>query len=84
MITVPSADSDRKVIYDAVKEMSDSMLRQDSERSLQKDICDRVKDEVGLEPKYLKKLAKVYHNQNFVQVQTEQDDFIDLYEAIVK
>jgi hypothetical protein len=60
------------------------MFRIDSEREFQKDVCERIKDEVGLAPKYLKKLATVYNKQTFVNVQEENESFETLYEEIVK
>lgn len=83
-IVIPSSPSDKQKIKDAVMEMSNSMLRTESERDLQKDICLRIKDEVGLEPKYLKQMAKIYHKQNFVEVRNEQDEFETLYEEVIK
>lgn len=83
-IVIPSSDADRKKIRDAVTEISSSILRTESERELQKDICAKIKDEVGLDPKYLKKLATVYHKQTFVNVQEENEGFETLYEEIVK
>jgi len=83
-IIVPSSPADRQKIKDAVEELSNSLVRMDSERDFQKDVCDRIKDEVGLNPKFLKKLANVYHKQTFVSVQEENEGFEELYEAIVK
>jgi hypothetical protein len=83
-IIIPSSIEDRKKIKDAVEEMSNSMVRVSAERDFQKDVCDRIKDEVGLAPKYLKKLATVYHKQTFVNVQEENESFETLYEEIVK
>lgn len=77
-------DSDKQKTKDAVIELSNSMLRQDAERDLQKDICNRIKDEVGLEPKYLKRMAKVYHKQNFSEVRSEHEEFETLYEEVIK
>lgn len=84
MIVVPTSQADKDKIRDAVVEMSNSMLRQESERDLQKDICLRIKDEVGLDPKYLKQMAKVYHKQNFADVRAEHSDFESLYEEVIK
>lgn len=83
-IVIPTSTTDKQKIKDAVTEMSNSMLRIDSEREFQRDVCARIKDEVGLEPKYLKQLAKVYHKQNFTEVQAQQDDFETLYEEVIK
>lgn len=83
-IVVPSSPADKQKIKDAVVEMSNSLLRISAEREHQKDICLRIKDEVGLDPKYLKQMAKVYHKQNFVEVVTEQDEFETLYQEVIK
>lgn len=78
------SDTDKEKIKNAVMEYSNSLLRQESERDLQKGICDRIKDEVGVEPKYLKQLAKVYHKQNYSEVKLQSDEFETLYEVVFK
>ena len=77
-----SNPADKKKLEDAVVELSNSMTRVDAERDLQKDIVDRIADEVGVEKKYVKKLATIYHRQTFAQVQTEQEELESLYEDL--
>ena len=69
-IIIPSAESDRKKIKDAMTEISNSMTRIDAE--------------VGIDKKYLKRLANTYHRQNLVEVTTEADDLQSLYETCLK
>lgn len=83
-IIIPSSTADRKAVRDAVTELSNSTHRVEAERDLQKEICAKIKEEVGLEPKYLKKLANVYHKQIFVDIQSENEAFETLYEDVVK
>lgn len=78
------SDTDKEKVKNAVIEFSNSLMRQESERDLQKNICERIKDEVGVEPKYLKQLAKVYHKQNFTEVKSQTDEFETLYEVVFK
>jgi hypothetical protein len=41
-----------------------------------------VKDQFELPPKYTRKLAKIYHKQNFQELKAEQAEVEDLYEKI--
>jgi division protein CdvB (Snf7/Vps24/ESCRT-III family) len=73
---------DKETLQNGIKELSNSMTRVDSERDLQKDIVDKVADEVGVEKKFIKKLAAIYHKQAFTQVQSEQEQLESLYEEL--
>ena len=77
-----SNPADREKLLASIKEMSNSMTRVDAEKDFQKDIIDKVNDELGLEKKYVRKLASIYHRQNFTTVQQEQEELQELYEAI--
>lgn len=77
-----SSPADREKLLTSIKEMSNSMTRVDAEKDFQKDVIDKVNDELGLEKKYVRKLAALYHKQNFTTVQQEYDEIQELYEAI--
>ena len=77
-----SNPADREKLLASIKEMSNSMTRVDAEKDFQKDIIDKVNDDLGLEKKYVRKLASIYHRQNFTTVQQEQEELQELYEAI--
>ena len=77
-----SNPADREKLLASIKEMSNSMTRVDAEKDFQKDIIDKVNDDLGLEKKYVRKLAAIYHRQNFTTVQQEQEELQELYEAI--
>lgn len=79
MLTNPK---DKERLQNAIKEMSNSMTRIDAEKDFQKDVVDTMNDELGLEKKYIKKLAAMYHKQNYATVQQEYDELQELYEAI--
>jgi hypothetical protein len=72
----------RKAVYDALREISNSLTRMEAERDLIKEILSNVKDQYELPPKYTRKLAKIYHKQNFIQVKEEQAEVEQLYESI--
>ena len=79
MITNPK---DKERLQSGIKELSNSMTRVDAERDLQKDIADAVNDDTGIDKKYIKKLASIYHKQTFNAVLTEQEEIQSLYEDL--
>lgn len=74
---------DRKKIKDALQEISDSMTRIEAERDLIKDIVNDVNDNFKLPKKYINKMARIYHKQNFAKEQQETDELESLYLTIV-
>ncbi len=82
LVTSLSNPADRKAVYDALREISNSMTRMEAERDLIKETLNAVKDKYELPTKYTRKLAKIYHKQNFNEVKTEQSEVETLYETI--
>lgn len=76
MLTSPA---DRKVLLDAVKELSNSMTRVDGERDFQKEAIAEVAGKLNLEKKYVRKLARIYHKNNLTEVKQENEDVETLY-----
>ncbi len=74
--------ADRLKLEGALKDMSASMARQDAERDLQKNVIGDICEELDLNKKVFRKLAKVYHKQNFDQEVTTHQEFEQLYEAV--
>ena len=83
-VIVPSSQEDKKKIRQALQEISDSLTRMEAERDLIKDILQTVEDNYKIKKKYTRRLAKVYHKQNFNQVQQDQQDLETLYESVTK
>lgn len=77
-----SNPEDRKVVTDAIKEISNSMLRMESDRDLQKEIVEAVCEKVDIDKADVKKLAKIYHKQNYNDVKAAADDLQGLYEEL--
>ena len=73
---------DRTRLINGIKEMSNSMARMDAERDLIKNIVEDVNDETGVDKKYIKKLASIYHKQSFIKVREEYDEVESLYEVL--
>ncbi len=83
-MTVPSNPNDRKAIFDCMKEISDSMTRMDAERDLIKQAIEDICEEQNLSKKTFRRMAKVYHRQNFKQELEEHEEFETLYETITQ
>lgn len=81
-MTVPSSPADRKAIKSALDEISGSMTRIEAERDLIKEAISNTCDNFGLNKKTFRRMAKVYHKQNFTQEREEHEEFETLYETI--
>jgi hypothetical protein len=74
--------TERETIVNALKEWSNSAVRVEAEKDLQKNIIEDLCDKVDIEKKYLNKLALMFHKQNFAQFQQEREEIEELYESI--
>lgn len=82
-MTQISNPADRKKIKDALQEISSSMTRMEAERDLIKDIVKDVSDNFQLPKKYVNKMARIYHKQNFQVTQQETEELESLYISVV-
>lgn len=73
---------DKKKLEHALKDMSASMARQSAERDLQKNVITDICEELDLNKKVFRKLAKVYHKQNFADEVATHQEFEKLYENV--
>lgn len=84
-MVIPSNPSDQKVIFLAIKEASDCMLRAESEReqikAIKEDIAEKFPD---ISKKHIGALIKVYHKQNLSVIEQENNDLVELYNSVVK
>lgn len=74
---------DKKALRDYLDEMSASMFRAGGERDFQKEATKDAAEKFEMKPKVLKKLARVYHKQNFSEEMAEAEEFQKLYEDTV-
>jgi vacuolar-type H+-ATPase subunit D/Vma8 len=81
-VIIPSSPEDRKKIRGALEEISNSLTRIEAERELIKEILQDVEDKFELPKKYTRKVAKIFHKQNFAEVKTEQEDLETIYETV--
>ena len=85
MSDLPSTitQEDRNKVQGALKEMSDSMTRVSAEKDLQKDIAQRMLDEVGVPKASFNKLAKIQHASNLMEEAARNEEFMEFAEAIM-
>lgn len=75
----------QKRIKGFCQEMSDSMLRQQAEKDLQKDALAELVEEFELskeEKKVVKKMASVFYKSNFHTVKVDNEQFEIAYELL--
>lgn len=75
--------SDREKLKDAIQQLDDSMTTVASERLLQKEIVDNISEEIGIEKKMVRKLAKTHFKANFKNEEEDFKDFADFYEMLM-
>jgi glucose-6-phosphate-specific signal transduction histidine kinase len=73
---------EKKKLEKAIQELSNSMTRVDAEKDLMKDIIQETHDSIGVDKKYIRKLATIWHKQNVNEVKTETDEVMELYEEL--
>lgn len=81
-MTLPSSPADRKAIRDALSEISGSMTRIEAERDFIKEAIANTCENFQLNKKTFRRMAKVFHKQNFTQEQQDHEEFENLYESI--
>lgn len=84
MQTILQNETDRKKIFDALREISGAKTRIEAERDLIKEAINDLFDQYKIPKKTLNKMARVYHKQNFTEEQASNEEFEQLYETIVK
>ena len=77
-------DDDRKKFFNAIKEISASMTRTEAERDLIKEIVKDQSETHQIPKKVINKIARTYHKQNLTEVEADHEEFVELYEKVVK
>lgn len=74
---------DKKALRGYLDEMSASMFRAGGERDFQREATKDAAEKFEMKPKVLKKMARVYHKQNFTDEIADAAEFQKLYEETV-
>jgi len=81
-IIVPSSPAARKEIEEAVKEISNSMVRIDAENDYIKETVEDISKKHSLPKPLVKKIATAYHKQKAAEVKAAAEDFEVLYDTL--
>jgi hypothetical protein len=71
--------NDKLKLVTALKEISTSMTRMESEKDLQKNVKNDICKELDLNKKVFSKLTRTYHKQNFGEEAQLHEEFETLY-----
>ena len=81
-MSLPSDPAARKAIKKCMDELSASMARIEGEREFIKEAINNICEEYEMSKKTFRKLAKVYHKQNFSKEVAENEEFETMYEQL--
>ena len=81
-MSLPSDPAARKAIKKCMDELSASMASIDGERDFIKEAIVNICEEYEMSKKTFRKLAKVYHKQNFSKEVAENEEFETMYEQL--
>jgi hypothetical protein len=75
---------DREKLKVAIGKVDDSLTRVTAERELIKGTIDDLADQIGLDKKLIRKMAKTYHKASFSMDKEEFETFEEMYSTIFK
>jgi hypothetical protein len=81
-MSLPSDPAARKAIKKCMDELSASMARIDGERDFIKEAIVNICEDYEMSKKTFRRLAKVYHKQNFSKEVAEHEEFETMYEQL--
>jgi ABC-type microcin C transport system permease subunit YejB len=77
-------ETERKRLKNALMEMNDSLTRVAAERDLQKETINSLYEELGVDKKLVRRMAKAYFKANFGEEVEENKAFEESYDLIIK
>jgi ABC-type microcin C transport system permease subunit YejB len=77
-------EPERKRLKKAIMELNDSMTRVSAERQLQNDTIKALNEDLGIDKKLVRRMAKAYFKANFGEEVEENKAFEESYDLIIK
>lgn len=78
------SSEEKKKLKNAIYAINDSMTRVAGERDLQKEAINEIFDELGVDKKLVRKMAKAYFQANYNSMVEEEKNFQDFYDSIIR
>lgn len=82
-IVIPSSPADREAIFAVIKELSNSLTRQEGEADYRKEALKELSDKYEIDKKYFRQLLVDFHKDRFEEKSDERVQYEGLYEAII-
>jgi len=82
-INIPSSEEQRKEIFVAIEQMSNSLTRMKGESDYIKETKKFIKDSYDIDPKWISKTLKDFHEDKFDKTVKEFEEYEAFYETIV-
>ena len=82
-VIIPSSPADVKRIKDCIIEITNAMTLMDAQRDFIKEAIISCCEDVDVDKKHLRKMAKIYHKQNLAEIVGELEDVEALYEGVM-
>jgi len=82
LIVIPTNPADLKALKDAAQEYSDSMTRIESEREQCRSIVETMEEKFEVPRKYLNRMFRQYHKNEYDKEFQENADYSELYEKV--
>lgn len=83
-MSLPSNPKDRQRLKMAIGEITNCLLRIDSEREAMKEIIGDANKKYGVDKKMIRKIATTMYKHNYADVTAENEEFELLYESLVE
>lgn len=84
-VTVNSlSPEDKKKLRGAINELNDSMTRAAAERDLQKETINKAFEDLGVDKKIIRRMAKAYYKANYNEEVEENKNFEEMYDVVMK
>jgi predicted DNA-binding ArsR family transcriptional regulator len=74
----------RKTVRKVVEELNDSMVRVQAEKDLQREAINEVGENLNIDKRLIRKIARVYYKANFNKEVADFNDFETYYEMVMK
>lgn len=76
-------EEDKKKFKGVLDELSNSMTRMDAERDFIKETIEAASKDFNMNKKIIRKMARVYHKNNYTDEVIEMEEFQQTYESVV-
>ena len=78
------SQQDKQKLKNAIDSLNDSMTRAAAERDHQKTVINDASEQLGLDKKLIRRMAKAYFKANFNEEVEENKNFEEMYSVVVK